>query len=519
MYTATTNLVATTYEKEKDNVKGKPLTAKTLITSLQLSAMVGAGLGTVLITCARFFLRSIIGNDSIDPEVFSAATRYVQIRALGMPAAVVIGSAQSASLGMQDIKSPLYVLAAAAIVNFLGDMIFVGQSNPIFGGAAGAAWATVFSQYAALAMFLKWFVNKPGGKRGKTEKINLTNAIMELTGDGGEGTSRRKSFRNSLRELYKSKGRNKQSTRHLKNNVFLRFKSRKGLTKANVETESFSVRGFLHGQFRKTDILRIPEKKLAMKFRPFFVPVTTTAVGRVSSYIAMSHVVSSALGTTAMAANQVILSLFYCLTPVADSLNLTAQSFVPAIFQKKNLPSGAVALKKTSMNFLKAGVLFGAVMVSAVACIPLLCGLFTSDPTVIAQVNAAVLPLAGCLGVHGVICALEGKHKLFSLVFLISHTPSFSYAIVLFQRTGVLLGRKDLGFLGKTYAVYFAAVPYFMLRVKKAALSGAKNVSITSVWQVFLAYQMVRLLLWIGRVMQLQYKMERQVESALQLEQ
>jgi len=340
-------------------------------------------------------------------------------------------------------------------------------------------------------MFLKWFVNKPGGKRGKTEKINLTNAIMELTGDGGEGTSRRKSFRNSLRELYKSKGRNKQSTRHLKNNVFLRFKSRKGLTKANVETESFSVRGFLHGQFRKTDILRIPEKKLAMKFRPFFVPVTTTAVGRVSSYIAMSHVVSSALGTTAMAANQVILSLFYCLTPVADSLNLTAQSFVPAIFQKKNLPSGAVALKKTSMNFLKAGVLFGAVMVSAVACIPLLCGLFTSDPTVIAQVNAAVLPLAGCLGVHGVICALEG----------------------------VLLGRKDLGFLGKTYAVYFAAVPYFMLRVKKAALSGAKNVSITSVWQVFLAYQMVRLLLWIGRVMQLQYKMERQVESALQLEQ
>merc|ERR1719491_895223 len=99
---------------------------------------------TTLMTFARPLLRSIIGNDAIDPEVFAAAMRYVRIRSPGMPAAVVIGSAQSACLGMKDVRSPLYVLFAAAVVNFLGDMLFVGRKSVWVGGAAGAAWATVF---------------------------------------------------------------------------------------------------------------------------------------------------------------------------------------------------------------------------------------------------------------------------------------------------------------------------------------------------------------------------------------
>lgn len=37
---------------------------------------------------------------------------------------------------------------------------------------------------------------------------------------------------------------------------------------------------------------------------------------------------------------------------------------------------------------------------------------------------------------------------------------------------GLLLGLKDLSFLGKMYAFFFAAVPYFMLRVKRQALIG-----------------------------------------------
>ena len=109
----------------------------------------------------------LIGNDAIDPRVFTAALKYVRIRALGLPAAVVIGSAQAACLGLKDIKSPLYVLLAAAIVNAFCDAVLVPCAFPLFNGAAGAAWATVFSQFAAMGLFWKWLTwkgNRGGGK-------------------------------------------------------------------------------------------------------------------------------------------------------------------------------------------------------------------------------------------------------------------------------------------------------------------------------------------------------------------
>jgi hypothetical protein len=105
-------------------------------------------------------------------------------------------------------------------------------------------------------------------------------------------------------------------------------------------------------------------------------PVTSTQVGRVSGYVAMSHVVSSSLGTVSMAAQQVIVSLFYCLCPIADSLSLTA-------------------LRESAVNFLKAGGVFGAVMMMAVACIPLLSSFFTADPVVSSMVNTVAPLLIG----------------------------------------------------------------------------------------------------------------------------
>jgi len=187
-----------------------------------------------------------------------------------------------------------------------------------------------------------------------------------------------------------------------------------------------------------------------------------------------------------MAANQIIVSFFYCLTPIADSLNLTAQSFIPGIFEKKRSAARAAALKEAKNNFLKAGLVFGAVMSTLVGMMPLLCKFFTADVSVLAEVFSAVPTMVLIFIVHGVICAAEG----------------------------VLLGQKDLGFLGKAYASYFFAVPYFMLRVKKAALSGAANVGLKSVWKVFMLYQFFRASLWTIRLSQLQ----RRSENALVVE-
>ena len=180
MYTATTNLIASAREDESTSAQ-KPRTTTTLVSALQLSGFVGAILGAVLIATSKVTIRAMIGNEAIDPEIFEAARKYVNIRALGMPAAAIIGSAQAACLGMQDIKSPLYVLAAAAIVNFFGDAVFVRHKASWLGGAAGAAWATTFSQYAALFMFVKWLTVK-----SKSRTQTSQNRIASVLFDGAE---------------------------------------------------------------------------------------------------------------------------------------------------------------------------------------------------------------------------------------------------------------------------------------------------------------------------------------------
>jgi hypothetical protein len=48
-------------------------------------------LSAVLFIFAKLMLRTLIGNDSMDPAFFAAAVKYVRIRALGMPTAAVIG--------------------------------------------------------------------------------------------------------------------------------------------------------------------------------------------------------------------------------------------------------------------------------------------------------------------------------------------------------------------------------------------------------------------------------------------
>jgi Na+-driven multidrug efflux pump len=450
LYTGTTNLIAAARETDAA-VEGSPKTTSTFRGVLQLAWIVGLGLGGVLFVFAPHLLRAIIGNDSISPAVFDAAMKYVRIRALGMPAAAVIGSSQAACLGMQDIRSPLYVLGVAAIVNFLGDMMFVGNANLWIGGAAGAAWATVFSQYAAVIMFLYWLCNK---RSVTTPPINLSESIMRLV---------------------KSKyGQNKGLSAGQQPIKLI------ATGEANV-----SVRGFLADKFNIKDFLNGPSRQTIQDFTEYIVPVTTAQVGRVSGYVAMSHVVSSSMGTLSMAAQQIIVSLFYCLCPIADSLNLTAQSFLPSIMEKKPSPERSLALRKASFNFAKAGGIFGAVMMSAVSCVPLLSRFFTTDLQVISLVNAVAPLLLVFFASHGIVCAMEG----------------------------VLLGRKDLAFLGKMYANFFVVVPFLMLRVKKAALAGAAGVGIRSVWTVFIGYQLFRLVAWSFRAAHLQRQTEKQVAA------
>eukprot|EP00549_Striatella_unipunctata_P018906 CAMPEP_0118725534 /NCGR_PEP_ID=MMETSP0800-20121206/33194_1 /TAXON_ID=210618 ORGANISM="Striatella unipunctata, Strain CCMP2910" /NCGR_SAMPLE_ID=MMETSP0800 /ASSEMBLY_ACC=CAM_ASM_000638 /LENGTH=622 /DNA_ID=CAMNT_0006634245 /DNA_START=146 /DNA_END=2014 /DNA_ORIENTATION=- len=399
LFTATTNLVAEAYEKDRGNDE-KPRTTRAMAASLQLSTFVGTAIGAALFVGAKTLLKLIIGNDSIDPGVFAAATRYARIRALGMPAAAIIGSAQAACLGMQDVKSPLYVLLAAAVVNFFGDVLLVRQKHAWLGGAAGAAWATSASQYAAVAIFLRWLCFKP---KKPAVVMNISRAIMELTGPkGSDGLKRRLGFQADL-EAYTNGIKNHPMMKHVS-----LLKSRLPRLPKRDSKPSFSTQGFLEGRFNARSLVSPPKREDAEEFLPYVVPVTTTTVGKVSSYIAMNHVVSSSFGTLAMAAQQVVVSLFYCLTPIGDSLSLTAQSFVPVIEAKKKSKERTNALRMTLRNLLKAGGVFGGLTAAFVALIPLFSHIFTADAMVATQINSVVPLLMGVFSLHGVLLGAEG---------------------------------------------------------------------------------------------------------------
>lgn len=200
----------------------------------------------------------------------------------------------------------------------------------------------------------------------------------------------------------------------------------------------------------------------------------------------MSHVASSALSTRDMAAHQIAISIFCCIAPIVDALNQVAQSFVPGIFQRERSKERALALRRTSINFAKVGALFGGIIVALVACVPMISGFFTSDPEVLLSVNAALPAIAVFLGFDGLMCSSEGT----------------------------LLGQQDLNFLRNMYASFFFIVPWFMLRLKRRALSGIP-VGIGTMWGTFAAYEVIRTILWMARVAYLQFRTEREVSKEM----
>lgn len=391
--------------------------------ALQLSVLVGAALGAFLFAFASPMVHGLIGNDAIGSDVTAAAIRYVRIRSLGIPASAVIGTAQAGCLGLQDVKSPLYVIGVAATLNFFLDLLLVGRPQKWVGGTAGAAWATILSQYVAMSLFLKWLA----GRRQPTYAMGSTVETLKTE-----------------------------------------------------EGKSFSARGFLSGRLGWKKFFRSkPNNQTIDGFKPYVIPVTTTQIGRCSTYVALGYVVSSTFGTTSMAANQIITSIFYSLIPIADSLSLTAQSFIPSLLSKSDHPDSrkqaSIAMKLMTKNMLKVAGIFGGVLASIVACIPFACRFFTADPAVTNLVTRVVPILVTIFSLHGVFCGAEG----------------------------ILLAQRDLKFLGRMYAGYFVVVPWLMLQIKSAAQAG-RAVDLLSVWQLFLAYQLFRITAWTSRVVWLQ---------------
>ncbi|CAB9518175.1 Mate efflux family protein [Seminavis robusta] len=428
LFSGTTTMIAAAQERDRsiqkdcvDNDNPRQQTVHCLIGALQLSTLVGAGLGALVFVLARPLLFALMGSASTDPTILAAATSYVRIRAPGMAAAAMVGSAQTACLAQGDVRMPLYATAITAIINLVLDLVLI----PTVGGAAGAAWATTLSQFLSAAWVMQWLI-----------KTKRTRASATATSKVEQD--------NNLKQ----------------------------------STSTKSTRGFLAGRMRFRDLLRMPSRDVSKGFAPFVIPVITTQAGRCSAVATIDHVVSSSLSTASMAANQILTCVYYGLVPVAEGLSLAAQNFVPGITERDGSPrEKSIAMRLLLKSFLKSAGLCGIMLATIMGTLPLYSGAFTTD-AVVRGIVSSVVPLffITCLK-HGVFCASEG----------------------------ILLGQKDLRFLGAQYAVYTFAIPYLLLQLKKAALAGS-SVGLFDVWRLFLMYDLFRTAVMALRIFRLERK-------------
>jgi len=217
-------------------------------------------------------------------------------------------------------------------------------------------------------------------------------------------------------------------------------------------------------------------------------PVLTLIVGKLAAFGFMTHSAAAVPGQPLpLATHQIILSLFFFVSPFLEVISQTAQTFLPPFYAPikeyvsmimtkdpnydARLDKKIIPWTKASMNvstqLVRTGLLVAAVVASLAALVPaFFSNIITSDP----QVQEAVKPLAKYL--------LAG---------------SFLAAPVAVAE-GILLARRELKFLAGVYLVSTALLP--------SALIWVKNIggNVEQVWFCFAAFQLFRALCFIGRI-------------------
>jgi MATE family, multidrug efflux pump len=110
-----------------------------------------AGLGAVLVAVTLLFghaLASALGGNA---HVVDAATTYLRISAIGVPAVLVAVAGQGFLRGVADTRTPFAVVLVSNVLNVVLEVAFVYMFHL---GIAGSAWGTVIAQLLAAAWFL-----------------------------------------------------------------------------------------------------------------------------------------------------------------------------------------------------------------------------------------------------------------------------------------------------------------------------------------------------------------------------
>jgi Na+-driven multidrug efflux pump len=223
-------------------------------------------------------------------------------------------------------------------------------------------------------------------------------------------------------------------------------------------------------------------------FLAFAAPVLTLILGKLAAFGFLTNSAAGVPGQpTPLASHQIILSLFFFVSPFLEVISQTAQTFIPAFLapvsdhvakMKKKNPKynedddpTVTPWKRASFDvgttLLRLGFISGSIVATLASLVPFAnAGMLTSDKSL----QAAVKPLAKYLWMGAFLTAPVAVSE------------------------GILLARRELKYLASVYLVSTALLPPVLWRIKT---SGG---TVDQIWACFAIFQLFRAMCFAGRI-------------------
>lgn len=150
----------------------KEETGKAIGNTVILFVIFSLGL-TAILLC---FTKGILNLVEVPQEAMKEASAYAAICFAGIPFITAYNVISSIFRGLGDSKRPMYFVAIAGIINILLDYLLIG---PMHMGAAGAAVATIMSQFLSVLMALWYMRYKMKGLPLSKKDFHLDKAVMK----------------------------------------------------------------------------------------------------------------------------------------------------------------------------------------------------------------------------------------------------------------------------------------------------------------------------------------------------
>lgn len=169
---ATTGIVARAYGTEGDTDAAREAASAPLTVSIVC--------GIILSVVYAYYTPTMLSMLKVDPALRTASASYIYWRGAISWATLAQATALSILLATRDAKTPLLIVALAAVVNVIGDAAMCVW--PLRMGCAGAAAATAFA-----TLFSSSFMLRVLAKKKLLPRIRLPNksemySLLEYTG-------------------------------------------------------------------------------------------------------------------------------------------------------------------------------------------------------------------------------------------------------------------------------------------------------------------------------------------------